>query len=703
MVSKKRLEPPKARKKNKKIKVHGLVVKDDYSWLRDDNWQEVLRNPSILKPNIKKFLDNENKWTDKNLKHLKKPKNIIFEEIKSRINENDRSLPVKDGKYLYLTETKKGLQYSILKRKLSNNSKSRYRTIIDWNILSKKYKYFKPGGVSYSHDQTIFNYSYDDKGSEFYSIKTFDIKNKKKKFYTLKNTSGATIWSNNSSGFYYIRMDKNHRPSSLWFHDLSSKQNDDQLIYEENNPGYFLNISETLSKKYLVLNISDHETNEIYLLNKDGNDKQLSLFCKRKKGIEYSIDHDLEQSRFIILNNNDNAIDFKISYIEENKKRDGVEKYPNTNWKILIPHKKGVLITDFADLKEFLIVQELKDGLPRVKFINKKNNKIEEIKFDEEAYQLSFNEGIEYKSKKIRVNYSAMNVPTTIYEYNLNTKKRRILKQQKVPSGFNKNKYETKRIFVKSHDGKKIPVSLLKLKNIKDSAPTLLYGYGAYGMSMTPGFSVARLSLVDRGMIFAIAHIRGGMEKGRQWYLDGKLKKKKNSFKDFISCAKFLKNSKLSGDLTIHGGSAGGLLIGATLNIAPQLFKSAVADVPFVDVLNTILDSSLPLTPPEWEEWGNPILNKNDFLNIQSYSPYDNVKKQDYPSLLVTAGLTDPRVTYWEAAKWVAKLRELKTDKNNLYLKTNMEAGHAGKAGRYHQIEEAAFMYAFILDSHKLL
>ena len=244
---------------------------------------------------------------------------------------------------------------------------------------------------------------------------------------------------------------------------------------------------------------------------------------------------------------------------------------------------------------------------------------------------------------------------------------------------------------------------MTELKNTKENVPTLLYGYGAYGMSMTPGFSVARLSLVDRGMVFAIAHIRGGMEKGRQWYLDGKLKKKKNSFKDFISCAKFLKNSKLSGDLTIHGGSAGGLLIGATLNIAPQLFKSAVADVPFVDVLNTILDSSLPLTPPEWEEWGNPILNKNDFLNIQSYSPYDNVKKQDYPSLLVTAGLTDPRVTYWEAAKWVAKLRELKTDKNNLYLKTNMEAGHAGKAGRYHQIEEAAFMYAFILDSHNLL
>jgi len=703
MVSKKRINPPKARKKSKKAKYHGLIVKDDYFWLRDNNWQEVLKKPSKLKPNIKRFLEDENRWTNESLKHLKNSRKTIFEEIKSRIKEDDRSLPVKDRKYLYLTETKKGLQYPILKRKLANKKNSRYRTIINWNFLSKNYKYFKPGGVSYSNDQKIFNYSYDDKGSEFFSIKTFNLKNKNKKFTTLKNTSGGSIWANDSSGFYYIKMDKNHRPSSLWFHYLHSKQSEDELIYEEINPGYFLNISETLSKKYLVLNIGDHETSEIHLINKDDTERNLFLFCKRKKGIEYSIDHDLEKSRFIIMSNNDKAIDFKISYIEEEKKQPKREKYPKKNWKDLIPHKNGVLITDFADLQKFLIIQELKDGLPRITYINKKTNKTEEIRFDEKAYQLNFNEGAEYKSNTIRVNYSAMNVPTTIYEYNLNTKRRKILKQQKIPSGFNKSKYETKRVFAKSHDGKKIPISILKLKKTKQNAPTLLYGYGAYGLSMTPSFSVARLSLVDRGMIFAIAHIRGGMEKGRQWYLDGKLKKKKNTFKDFISSAKFLKQSKISNELTIHGGSAGGLLIGATLNMAPKLFKSAVADVPFVDVLNTILDASLPLTPPEWEEWGNPIINKKDFLNIQSYSPYDNVKKQDYPTLLVTAGLTDPRVTYWEAAKWVARLRELKTDKNNLFLKTNMEAGHAGKAGRYHQIEEAAFMFSFILDSHHLL
>jgi len=703
MNAKIRDKPPKARKKKSKNKVHGVTLIDDYAWLRDDNWQKVLKKPSELKPNIRKFLEEENRWTDSNLKHLKKSRNIIYNEILSKINENDRSLPIKDGKFLYLSETKKGFQYPILKRKFANKLGSRYRTIIDWNKIGKKFKYFKPGGISYANNHSLFNFSYDDKGSEYFSIKTLNLKNKKKKYHPIRNTSGQTIWANDSSGFYYIKMDENHRPSSLWFHTLNTRQSNDVLIYEETNSAFFVNISETLSKRYLILNIGDHESNEIYLLNKSNNEKKMFLFCKRKKGIEYSLEHDLEKSRFIVMSNANKALDFKISYINENKISKNVEKYPQKIWKDLIPHRKGILITDFAVLKDFLIIQELKESLPKIIFINKKTRKKHEIKFDEEAYQLSFSEGVNYNNHKIRVSYSALNVPSIIYEYNLRTKKRKILKKQIIPTGFNKNKYETKRIFAKGHDGEKIPLSILKLKNLKENAPTLLYGYGAYGMSMMPSFSVARLSMVDRGMVYAIAHIRGGMEKGRQWYLDGKLKKKKNTFRDFISCANYLKKTGISSDLTIHGGSAGGLLIGAALNMAPQLFKSAVADVPFVDTLNTILDASLPLTPPEWQEWGNPILNKKDFSNIRSYSPYDNIKKQNYPDLLVTAGLTDPRVTYWEAAKWVAKLREFKTDKNNLFLKTNMNAGHAGKAGRYHQIKETAFMYAFILETHNLL
>lgn len=702
-MAKKEDSPPKARSYKRKLNYHGFNLYDNFAWLRDKNWQEVLHNPKILKPSIKKFLEDENKWVDNNLNHLNRFRKLIFEEIKSKIKEDDQSLPIKDGKYFYLSETKKGQQYSILKRRLSRKSKSRYRTILDWNKLSKKFKYFKPGGLSYSLDHNLFNYSFDDKGSEFFSIKTFDIRNRKKRFETIKETSGNSIWTNTCNGFYYIKMDKNHRPSSLWFHKLNTKQKDDRLIYEEKNPRYFLNISETLSKRYLLLNIHDHETSEIYILDKDESKKTLTLFCKRKKGIEYNIDHDLEKSRFIIMSNHSKAIDFKLSFVKEEKINNKKELYPYSNWKELIPHREGILITDFADLKNFLIVQELQDGLPRILIINKKNNKKNEIQFDEAAYQLSFSEGLEYNSNTIRLSYSAMNIPSTIYEYNLITKKKKLLKKQKIPAGFNKNKYEIKRIFAKSHDGQKIPISILKKKNIKTNAPTLLYGYGAYGLSIMPSFSVSRFSLVDRGMVYAIAHIRGGMEKGRKWYLDGKLKKKKNTFKDFISCASHLKKSKISGDITIHGGSAGGLLVGATLNMNPTLFKSAVAEVPFVDVLNTILDDSLPLTPPEWEEWGNPIKNKRDFINILSYSPYENVKKQNYPNLLVTAGLTDPRVTYWEAAKWVARLRQIKTDSNQIYLKTNMEAGHGGMAGRYNQIKETAFSYSFILDSHNLL
>ena len=356
-MAKKEELPPKARIYKRKLNYHGFNLYDNFAWLRDKNWQEVLHNPKILKPSIKKFLEDENKWADDNLNHLNRFRKLIFEEIKSKIKEDDQSLPIKDGKYFYLSETKKGRQYSILKRRLSGKSKSRYRTILDWNELSKKFKYFKPGGLSYSLDHNLFNYSFDDKGSEFFSIKTFDIRNRKEKFETIKETSGNSIWANNCNGFYYIKMNKNHRPSSLWFHKLNTKQKDDKLIYEEKNPRYFLNISETLSKKYLLLNIHDHETSEIYILDKDESKKTLALFCKRKKGIEYNIDHDLEKSRFIIMSNHSKAIDFKLSFVKEEKINNKKELYPYSNWKELIPHRKGILITDFADLRNFLIVQ----------------------------------------------------------------------------------------------------------------------------------------------------------------------------------------------------------------------------------------------------------------------------------------------------------------------------------------------------------
>ena len=491
-------------------------------------------------------------------------------------------------------------------------------------------------------------------------------------------------------------MDKNHRPSSLYFHLLGTHQNEDIEIYNEKDSGYFLNINETLSKKYLVLNIHNHETSEVRIINQEEKNKKLKLIAKRKKNIEYSVEHDHENSRFLILTNKDNAIDFKLMVTNENTLN-------KKNWIDFLPYREGILITNFSCLAQYIIVQELENGLPRIVVINKKNKKKNIIKFDEEIYDLNFSEGCEYHSDKIKIYYSSMATPLLTYDYKLKEQKKRIIKKQQIPSGHNEKNYNLERVYAISHDGKKIPISIIKRKDTPNNAPTLLYGYGSYGISISPSFSISRLSLIDRGMVYAIAHIRGGMEKGKKWYEDGKKKNKLNSFRDFISCAEFLKERDISGNITIHGGSAGGLLIGASINISPATFHCAVAEVPFVDVLNTILDDTLPLTPPEWEEWGNPIKNKSDFDYIGSYSPYDNIRKQNYPTILATSGLTDPRVTYWEATKWIAKLRSKKTDNNSIFLKTYTEAGHGGMAGRYNQIKETAFIYAFILWKNNLI
>ena len=690
------IKAPKARKRLVEKVIHNKKLSDQFDWIRDDNWQEVLRSPNVLKKNIRKYIDNENQWTNENLTILKPLEKKIFNEIKNKIKEEDRSIPQKDGNWLYFSETKKNKQYSILSRYEINNSIKKSKIYHDWNKESKPYKYFKPGGAFNSNDHDYLAWSYDDKGSEFYKIRIKNLAKRKNLKDYIEDTDGNIVWSLNNEGFYYIRMDKNHRPSSLYFHFLGKSQSEDIEIYKEKDSGYFLNISETLSKKYLILTIHNHETSEIRIINQKQLSKKPKLIAKRKKGVEYRIEHDEEKNRFIILTNKDKATDFKL--METNEKT--VSK---KNWKDFLPYREGVLITNFSCLSNYIIIQELENGLPRILSINKETKKKNIIEFNEDFYDLDFNEGCEYKSDKIKIYYSSMSTPQITYEYKLKEQKKRIIKKQEIPSGHNPKNYSLKKIYAKSHDGKKIPISIIKRKDTPKNSPTLLYGYGSYGISIAPGFSSSRFSLIDRGMVFAIAHIRGGMEKGKKWYEDGKKKNKVNSFKDFISCAELLKIKNISKDITIHGGSAGGLLIGASINMRPDIFHCAVAEVPFVDVLNTILDDSLPLTPPEWEEWGNPIKNKSDFNYILSYSPYENIKEQDYPIILATSGLTDPRVTYWEATKWVAKLRIKKTDNNPLFLKTYTEAGHGGMAGRYNQIKETAFVYAFILWSNGLL
>ena len=692
----KKISPPKAKKIPFESNHHNNKLVDQYHWIRDDNWQEVLHSPKVLKKEIRDYIDKENQWTDRYLSILSSDKEQIYNEIKGRIKEEDSSLPQKDGSWFYFSETKKGQEYSILKRFKNKLSINDSKIFHDWNVESKGYDYFKPGGASYSPDHSLLSWSFDSKGSEFFSIKTKNLENKKSFNDIVNNTDGSMVWSLDGEGFYFIKMDNNHRPSSLWFHKVNTKEDKDYEIYNEEDTGYFLSISETLNKRFLILSINNHETSEVRVIDQKKAIKQLKLFTKRMHGIEYSIEHDQENSRFIILTNINNAVDYKIMETEENS-------LGHDKWSDFIPHQEGVLITDFSCLKDFIIVQELKDGIPSISSINKKDNSRNVIKFNEEVYDLDFNEGCEYSSNTIHIYYSSMTTPQEIYEYDLEEKKKVILKKQEIPSGHDSNNYITKRVFAESKDGKKIPISLIKRVDTAENSPTLLYGYGSYGISISPGFSASRLSLVDRGMVYAIAHIRGGMDKGKKWYQDGKKRNKMNTFEDFIASALYLKKQNISGDISIHGGSAGGLLVGASLNMRPDIFKSAVAEVPFVDVLNTILDDTLPLTPPEWEEWGNPIKNIEDYDYIKSYSPYDNIKNQDYPALLVTSGLTDPRVTYWEATKWVAKLRDKKTGTNPLFLKTYTEAGHGGMAGRYNQIKEISFTYAFILWSHDLL
>lgn len=696
MNSDKKIIPPIAEKRITREHYHGQELIDNYNWIRDENWQEVLHSPSILKKEIRDYIDKENKWTDSQLSFLSSERNKIFNEIKGRIKEEDRSLPQKDGPWFYFSETKKDEQHSVLRRFKDNSSIEDSVIFHNWNEVSKDYDYFKPGGASCSPDHNLLSWSFDSKGSEFFSIKIKNLKNNKNFNDEVKNTDGNMIWSLDGNGFYYIRMDNNHRPSSLWFHKINTQEDEDTEIYNEKDTGFFLSIDETLNRNFLVLSIHNHETSEIRIINQRKKERELVLFAKRNHGVEYSIEHDRENSRFLILTNIDNSIDFKVMETKENL-------LDQKNWIDFIPHQEGVLITSISCLQNFILIQELENGIPRISSINKKDNFRNIIVFDEEVYDLDFNEGYEYNSDLIHIYYSSMTTPQEIYEYNLIKKEKVILKKQEIPSGHNQDNYITKRIFAKSKDGEKIPISLVKRKDTPENSPTLLYGYGSYGISIPPSFSASRLSLIDRGMVYAIAHIRGGMDKGKKWYQDGKKKKKINTFEDFICSALYLKKERISGEISIHGGSAGGLLVGATLNIRPDIFKAAVAEVPFVDVLNTILDDTLPLTPPEWEEWGNPIKNIEDFQYISSYSPYDNIKEQDYPTLLVTSGLTDPRVTYWEATKWVAKLRDKKTDTNPLFLKTYTEAGHGGMAGRYNQIKEVAFTYAFILWSHNLL
>ena len=685
---------PKINKILNTVKIHNEELIDNYSWIKQKDWKEVILNPNKLNSQVKKYLDEENLFKENQLKDIKDIEKKLFEELKSKIKNEDNSVPKRDGDYLYGYKYNKNSEYPIYYRK--NIIKNSEEIILDCEKKSKTHAYFNVASISHSHNHKSVAYNIDTNGSEYFSIFVEDIDKKEILSPEIKNTTGDIIWSLDNNYIFYVGLDQNHRPTKVFKHKIGSDTNKDLLIYEEKDPSFFCSINLSKTKKYLFIRTADHETSEYLFINLQLNETTPVLFKKRIKKIEYDLEH--HEKFFLISTNIDEAKNFKIMISHE-------QSYQK--WEEFIAYEKDNLILDFILLKDWLVRLERTEGSENIIILNLNNKDQHKISFDEEAYNLSLDHGYEYETDTFRYSYSSPTTPKSIFDYDCKLKKQELKKTQEVPSGHNKDDYICKKIFATAHDNEKIPITILYKKGVKLDSNNylLLYGYGSYGISIPSNFSTNRLSLVDRGIIYAIAHIRGGKEKGYEWYENGKLLNKKNTFLDFISCAKKLCEDKYTSPKKIiaQGGSAGGLLMGYIANESPDLFLGIIAQVPFVDICNTMLDEDLPLTVTEIPEWGDIKNDKKSFLYVKSYSPYDNVKKQNYPHMLVTGGISDPRVTYWEMTKWVAKLRENKTDNNLLLLHMNMTAGHSGASGRFDYLKEIAMEYGFVLKICKML
>ena len=685
---------PKINKILNTVKIHNEELIDNYSWIKQKDWKEVILNPNKLNTQVKKYLDEENLFKENQLKDINDIEKKLFEELKSKIKNEDNSVPKKDGNYFYGYKYNKNSEYPIYYRKNTTNNSE--EIILDCEKKSKTHTYFNVASISHSHDHKHVAYNIDTNGSEYFSIFIEDIQKQELLSPEIKNTTGDIVWSLDNNYIFYVRLDQNHRPTKVFKHKIGSNSEKDLLIYEEKDPSFFCSINLSKTKNYLFIRTADHETSEYLFINLKLNEIKPTLFKKRVKKIEYDLEH--HEKFFLISTNVDNAKNFKIMISHE-------ESYQK--WEEFIPYEKVNLILDFILLKDWLVRLERTEGSENIIILNLNNKNQHKISFDEEAYNLSLDHGYEYETDTFRYSYSSPTTPKSVFDYDCKSKKQELKKTQEVPSGHNKDDYICKKIFATAHDNEKIPITILYKKGVKLDSNNylLLYGYGSYGISIPSNFSTNRLSLVDRGIIYAIAHIRGGKEKGYEWYENGKLLNKKNTFLDFISCAEKLCEDKYTSPKKIvaQGGSAGGLLMGYIANERPDLFLGIIAQVPFVDICNTMLDEDLPLTVTEIPEWGDIKNDKKSFLYVKSYSPYDNVKKQNYPHMLVTGGISDPRVTYWEMTKWVAKLRENKTDNNLLLLHMNMTAGHSGASGRFDYLKEIAMEYGFVLKICKIL
>ena len=689
------MKVPQLRKKLEIKSCHNTSWEDNYSWIHQKDILEVLKDKNKLNPEVKKYLIEENNHTDHHLKDTKDLQKKLFDEIKGRIKLDDESLPFRDHTYDYWTKTTTEGNYSIkLRKKINTDNVEEI-----WNGDKEKEKlgveYFGVGDLEVSHNDTLLAYSLDTKGSEYYKIFIRDISTNKLVTKEITDTSGSITFSLDDKYIFYSKLDENHRARKIYRHKIGDHLSEDYLVFEEKSEAFTVGISLTSDEKYYLITTSDHNTSEQYYFGVDEITPKPKLIIKRQRGILYSINS--WANNFYNHTNND-AEDFKI---------DISPSLENQNWKPFVPSKNEVLIGGCVFLKNWIIRSETSNALDKLFIRNISTNFEEELIFSDEKVYVP-NISLKQKDRntdEIYLGYSSPKTPSRVYSYNLSDKSKKLVKEQEIPSGHNSEDYIVERIEYKSHDGRMVPLTITRHKKTKidGTANVLLYGYGSYGNSMSPSFSSTRLSLVNRDIIWATAHIRGGMEKGMKWWKEGKLTNKKNTFEDYIYAAKYLIENKYSfaGNIIGMGGSAGGLLMGAVVNQSPKLFLGIIMAVPFVDSLTTNLDHSLPLTVGEFDEFGNAKDNKDHFDYIFSYAPYNNIKKMDYPHMLITTSLSDNRVLFDEPAKFTAKLRDLKTDNNLLLLKTEMDAGHGGKSGRDGAIEEIALDYAFALKISK--
>lgn len=673
---------PQASKYPQTFNHHGDQRVDPYFWLKD-----------VQHPETKPYLEAENQHTQAFFADYKDCESKLFDELKARIVKDDSTPPAKSNNYYYYTRTEGDKEQAIHCRR-KNSAEGPEEVTLDCNELAKGHKSFSLGIYDTSPQHDILAYATDTNGSEVFTLYFKDLNTGKLFPEVIEKIYYSSAWSKDNKTFYYITQNENQRPDKMWKHTVGTPASQDELLFEEKDNQYFISCQLSESEEYIFLNRHSHGSSEFYYLDAKNPSSELLLFSKIENQVEYYITH---RGQYFYILTNKNAQTFKLC-------RTPIGKTSQDHWETLVEGKSEITLKSMYAFQDFMMIGATEHALQTLYKFDYDNFKMEKVQFPDPIYQVSMGANYEFATDWIRLNYNSLVQPNQVYDLNMKTQEKIVRKVQQIPSGYNADEYLSERIWAISHDGVRVPISLVYKKSLRQKGPqpTLLYAYGSYGMAMPTAFSSHRISLLNRGYIFAIAHIRGGSDMGRQWYEEGKFLKKKNTFHDFIACAEHLIHQKYSEPktLSIMGGSAGGMLMGAVVNMRPELFNSSLAIVPFVDVLNTMLDASLPLTQMEYQEWGNPEVSKEYYEYIKSYSPYDNVKSQAYPNIYIKAGLNDPRVTYWEPAKWCAKLRDHKTDHHVLLLETDMESGHAGASGRFEYLKEIARQYTFILATN---